>query len=147
MILYNCKMKRLRPFRGTAEVTLTKSILVVEDDDLNAKLLRVVLEESGFSVLLEQMGSTVIERAMAAPPDLFLIDLLLPDISGFSVIRQIRAKSEFAYTPIISVTVLSAPGVERDALSLGANLFIRKPVALKVLLTSIEGQLASAGIN
>ena len=45
---------------------MTKSILVVEDDDLNAKLLRVVLEESGFAVLLEQMGSTVIERASSS---------------------------------------------------------------------------------
>ena len=126
---------------------MPKSILVVEDDDLNAKLLRVVLEASGFHVLLEQRGARVVERAISAPPDMFLIDLLLPDISGFTVIRRIRARNEFAATPIISVTVLSAPEVERDALSLGANLFIRKPVSLNVLLSSIEGQLAGVGLN
>ncbi len=127
----------------TAEAaTVTKSILVVEDDELNAKLLRVVLEASGFSVLLEQMGARVIQRAISAPPDLFLIDLLLPDISGFSVIERIRATDEFAATPIIVVTVLSAAAIERDALSLGADLFIRKPVSINALLAGIKGQLA-----
>ena len=127
---------------GAAENgTVMKSILVVEDDDLNAKLLRIVLEASGFSVQLERKGEPVIRRAISAPPDLFLIDLLLPDISGFSVIRQIRARAEFAATPVISVTVLSAPEVERDAMSLGANLFLRKPVSINLLLNSIKGQL------
>jgi CheY-like chemotaxis protein len=127
--------------------TAMKSILVVEDDDLNAKLLRVVLEGSGFAVSLEQKGGQVIQRAISAPPDLFLIDLLLPDISGFSVIRQIRARAEFASTPVITVTVLSAPEVERDALSLGANLFLRKPVSINLLLTSIKEQLAKASMS
>ena len=134
--------------RGSAEaVTLKKSILVVEDDHLNAKLLQDVLEARGFSVLLERKGSSVIQRAIAAPPDLFLIDMLLPDISGFSVIRNIREMDEFAATPIISVTVLSAPEIERDALSVGANLFIRKPVSLHMLLASIDEQLAKVSLN
>ena len=124
---------------------MKKSILVVEDDDLNAKLLRDVLETSGYSVLLERDGSSVIQRAILAPPDLFLIDMLLPDISGFSVIRSIRELDEFAATPIISVTVLSAPEIERDALLAGANLFIRKPVSLHMLLASINQQLAKLG--
>ena len=73
--------------------------------------------------------------------------MLLPDISGFSVIRNIREMDEFAATPIISVTVLSAPEIERDALSVGANLFIRKPVSLHMLLASIDEQLAKVSLN
>lgn len=124
--------------------SLKKLIQLVEDDFLNGRMFQAVLEGGGFAVANDRQGALALQRALTTPPDLFLIDLMLPDVPGLLLIRQLRGMSQFSTTPIIVVTVLAGEEAERKALEVGANLYLRKPVSITVLLASINAQLGTA---
>ena len=92
-----------------------KRILVVEDNELNMKLLNDVLEAHGYDVLSTGQGAVALEWAKQYHPDLILMDLQLPDISGLDVTRQLKADAATREIPVIAVTAFAMAGDEKKS--------------------------------
>src|SRR5436190_15206745 len=116
-----------------------RTILVIDDDDSLRDTIGVLLEQEGFRALLESDGKAGYERALVTKPDLILVDLRLPTMSGTEVCKQLR--SAHISTPII---VLSAIGEEIDKvllLEIGADDYVVKPFGARELLARIRAVL------
>ena len=121
-------------------------VLVVDDEPQILRVMRTVLPPRGYDVNVASNGEEALEQVRKTPPDLIVLDLVLPDMSGLEVCRQVR---EFSTVPII---VLSAKGLEKDkvaALDLGADDYVTKPPAMEELLARMRAvlrrQLATGG--
>ena len=101
-----------------------KRVLVVEDDVKTADIVRVYLENAGYSVVTALDGEEGINVARTTSPDLIVLDLLLPELSGIEVCRTIRNESQ---VPIIMLTALSTVHDKLTGLELGADDYITKP--------------------
>lgn len=117
---------------------LAKRILIVEDNELNMKLLNDILEAYGYEILKTDRGEEAIELARRAQPDLILLDIQLPDISGLDVSRRLKAEPATCRVPIVAVTAFAMSGDERRALDNGCDAYVTKPVILRDLLALIE---------
>ena len=105
-------------------ILMAKTVLIVEDDRNIADLLRLYLEKEGFEVTMADRGDEALKQFKAAPPNLILLDLMLPKLDGLSVCQQIR---EFSNVPIV---MLTAKGEDMDkilGLEYGADDYITKP--------------------
>lgn len=127
------------PTRATA-----KRILVVEDNELNMKLLNDVLEAHGYEVMSTGRGAVAIEWARQYRPDLVLMDLQLPDLSGLDATRQLKADPETSAIPVIAVTAFAMAGDEKKALDHGCDAYIAKPIVLRDFLNLIGRFIGSA---
>lgn len=116
-----------------------KRILVVEDNELNMKLLNDVLEAHGYAVMSTSRGVIALEWARQYRPDLILMDLQLPDLSGLDVTRQLKADPETHGIPIIAVTAFAMAGDEKKALDHGCDAYVAKPIVLREFLSLIAG--------
>ncbi len=115
------------------------NILVIDDDESLRDTIGIMLEQEGFSPILVSDGKTGYERALAVKPDLMIVDLRLPGMSGIEICKQLRAAS--FKTPII---VLSAVGEEVDKvllLEIGADDYVVKPFGARELLARIRAVL------
>jgi len=116
-----------------------QSILVIDDDESLRDTIAVMLEQEGFQVALAADGRTGLDRALTLKPDLLLVDLRLPALSGMEVCKQLRSSN--VQTPII---VLSAVGDEVDKvllLEIGADDYIVKPFGVREVLARIRAVL------
>lgn len=118
-----------------------KRILVVEDNELNMKLLNDVLEAHGYGVMSTGRGAEAVEWARQYLPDLILMDLQLPDLSGLDATRQLKASPETRHIPVIAVTAFAMAGDERRALDHGCDAYVAKPIILKDFLNLIAGYI------
>ena len=95
---------------GDPPARSAKSVLVVEDNALNLKLLHDILEHNGYAVLVTGSGEAAIEMARQHRPDLILMDIQLPDISGMEATRRLKADDQTRAIPIIAVTAFAMQG-------------------------------------
>jgi two-component system cell cycle response regulator DivK len=123
----------------TASRPAAKRILVVEDNELNMKLLNDVLEAHGYEVMSTGRGAEAVEWARQYRPDLVLMDLQLPDLSGLEATRQLKSDPETADIPVIAVTAFAMAGDEKKALAHGCNAYVAKPIVLRDFLNLIAG--------
>ncbi|HYM73989.1 MAG TPA: response regulator [Stellaceae bacterium] len=124
---------------------VAKRILVVEDNELNMKLLNDVLEAHGYVVLSTGEGAVAIEWARQYRPDLILMDLQLPDMSGLEATRLLKAGPETREIPVVAVTAFAMAGDERKALDNGCDAYIAKPIVLRDFLNLIAGLVGAPG--
>ncbi|NRA64689.1 MAG: response regulator transcription factor [Pseudobacteriovorax sp.] len=118
-----------------------KKILVVEDDPDIRELLKYNLSREGFEVHLAENGLAGLELASELSPDLIILDLMLPQVSGIELCKRIRQKTETANTPII---MLTAKGEEADivfGLGVGADDYMVKPFSVKELIARVYTRL------
>ena len=108
-----------------------KRILIVEDNELNMKLLRDVLEAYGYATITTGEGAAALALAREQRPDLILMDLQLPDISGFDAVRRLKDHEETRTIPIVAVTAFAMVGDERKALTSGCDAYLAKPILLR----------------
>jgi PAS domain S-box-containing protein len=125
-------------------MTTTKppTLLVVDDDELNRDMLGRRLERNGFRVLTAAGGTEALAIIAKRGCDLVLLDVMMPDISGLDVLRTIRATAPSERLPVIMVTARAHSQDVVQALELGANDYVTKPVDLPVALARIRAQLA-----
>jgi two-component system cell cycle response regulator DivK len=124
-------------------VTLRR-ILVVEDNPLNLKLVRDVLQFAGYDVIAAHSGEEGVRAAKADPPDLVLMDLQLPGIDGTETLRRLRQDSLRRDVPVVAVTAFAmAEDRERAALA-GFDGYVEKPISVRDLPGQIEAFLARA---
>ena len=107
--------------------SVQKTVLVVEDNDLNSKLLNDILEYHGYTVVTTRLGEAALELARRHKPDAILMDIQLPDISGMEATRRIKADQETRTIPIIAVTAFAMPGDEANILASGCDAYVAKP--------------------
>lgn len=115
-------------------------ILVVDDIDDNLFLLQTVLETEGYAVDTAGSGGTALAKVKDSPPDLILMDVMMPDMNGYEVTRQIRQNSSLPFMPILMVTAYDSIETGQE-LALGSNSFIRKPIEFNQLLTKVAALL------
>ena len=122
-----------------------KRILIVEDNELNMKLLHDVLEAHGYATVTSREGAAALSLARENQPDLILMDLQLPDVSGFDAVRQLKDHAETRTIPVVAVTAFAMSGDERRALQGGRDAYIAKPIVLRDFLDMVERFVGSAG--
>lgn len=115
-------------------------ILVVDDLMDNLFLLQTVLEAEGYNVELADNGQAALTKVQTSPPDLILLDVMMPDMNGYEVTQQIRQNPEVPYIPILLVTAYDEPKAV-EGLNSGANDFIRKPIDFDELLARVKAFL------
>ncbi|MEO1008997.1 MAG: response regulator transcription factor [Planctomycetota bacterium] len=124
---------------ATASATTeTRTILIVEDERDLADLLEYNLKEAGYATVSARTGQEALVRARASRPDLVLLDLMLPELPGTEVARQLRADAELSRVPIIMLTAKADEIDQVVGLTLGADDYVTKPFSMKVLLARIE---------
>ncbi|HTQ34295.1 MAG TPA: response regulator [Stellaceae bacterium] len=121
-----------------------KRILVVEDNDLNMKLLNDVLEAHGYEVMSTGRGAVAVDWARQFLPDLILMDLQLPDLSGLEATRQLKADPATSGIPVIAVTAFAMAGDEKRALAHGCDAYVAKPIVLREFLNLIARFIGEA---
>lgn len=114
-------------------------ILIAEDHFDSREALRMLLAAFGFDVVEAINGREAVERALEEPPNLILMDVMMPEMDGFEAIRVLREKDETREIPIIAVTALD--GAQEIALNAGADDYVRKPVDIRSLIGLVNGWL------
>ena len=116
-------------------------ILLADDQETTTHFLFDYLTTLGYQVIVARDGVDAVEQCQAKHPNLILMDIQMPVMSGLNAIREIRADTDIAPIPIIALTALAMPGDKKRCLSAGANDYLSKPVNLKKLVTAIEALL------
>ena len=117
---------------------LQRNILIVEDNELNLKLLVDILEHHGYSIFSTRLGEVAVELARQHRPDLILTDIQLPDISGTEAVRRLKADEQTRAIPIVAVTAFAMPGDRANFLASGFDDYVSKPFQILELLKLVE---------
>ncbi len=123
------------------EETKKSTVLVVDDNLQNLELVMAYLEDVDCEILSAEGGPQALEIIRATPPDLVLLDVMMPQISGFEVCKQIKNNPATAHIPVIMVTALSEIGDIERAIDSGTDDFLSKPVNKWELLTRVRTML------
>lgn len=121
---------------------VAKRILVVEDNDLNRKLFCDVLTASGFSVEPCADGELALNAARAFDPDLVIMDIQLPNISGMELIGQMKRDAVLCPVPVLAVTAYAGKGDEDKIRDMGAEGYLSKPVSIGPFMRAVKELLA-----
>ncbi len=115
-----------------------KKVMVIDDDEDFTNLYKTTLRMSGFDTTAVNQSPAAIEMAYLVKPDIFLIDLMMPDIDGFQLCQMIRQDPVLRRIPIIIVTALTDNESKKIAMEAGANDYLSKPFQIDVLKTRIN---------
>jgi two-component system cell cycle response regulator DivK len=118
--------------------------MVVEDNDLNRKLFCDVLKANGFEVAPVADGEVVLETARQESPDLIIMDIQLPGISGVDLITAAKQDAKLRDIPVLAVTAFAAKGDEDRIRSAGAAAYLAKPVSIIPFMNAVKGLLPEA---
>nr|WP_301332596.1 response regulator [Parerythrobacter lacustris] len=131
-----------RDAKGT--VLVAKRILVVEDNDLNRKLFCDVLRANGFEVEPVADGELALNAARAFAPDLAIMDIQLPNISGLDLIAAMKRDTTLADVPILAVTAYAGKGDEERIRDAGAADYLSKPVSIRPFMEAVRALVGEA---
>jgi two-component system cell cycle response regulator DivK len=115
-----------------------KTILYVEDNEMNRKIVRDLLKRTKYQLVEAFDGEEGVAKALELRPDLILMDIQLPKMSGLDATRKLRAEAATANTPIITITSFALSGDEQKAKEAGATAYMAKPYSPFDLLTLIR---------
>ena len=116
----------------------TKKILIFEDNDLNLKLFCDLLESNNYAVVKSADGIDALNLVTKEMPDLILMDIQLPEISGFDITKILKANDTTKHIPIIAVTAFAMKDDEELILSSGCQDYISKPISITPFLAKIK---------
>ncbi len=117
---------------------MTKRVLLAEDEPNIVESLTFLLERAGFDVTVETNGRLALEAAMADLPDVLVLDVMLPDLDGYEVLRQLRADRRAETLPVLMLTAKGQREDREMALKCGADLFITKPFANAEIISAVN---------
>ena len=117
-------------------------VLLAEDNEDNISTLSDYLLTRGYWVVVARNGAEAVERATEEQPDAILMDVQMPAMDGLEATRRIRADADLKAVPIIALTALAMPGDRERCLDAGADVYLSKPVSLRMLVETIEAQLS-----
>ncbi len=117
---------------------MAKKILIVEDNELNMKLFHDLLEAQGYDILETREGLQALSLAREHHPDLILMDIQLPEISGLEVTKWLKEDDELAAIPVVAVTAFAMKGDEERIREGGCEAYISKPISVVHFLDTIR---------
>ena len=117
------------------------TILIVEDNAKNMKLVRDVLQHHGYATLEAETGEAGLQLALTRRPDLVLMDIQLPDIDGATVLAGIREDRSLDAMPVLAVSASVMPDEQRRIVHSGFDGFIAKPISIKPFLAAVQRAL------
>lgn len=123
---------------------MAKTVLIVEDNELNMKLFHDLLEAHGYRTLQSRNGFDAMEIARANRPDLILMDIQLPEVSGLEVTKWIKEDDELKAIPVIAVTAFAMKGDEERIRQGGCEAYISKPISVVKFLETVRSYLGDA---
>lgn len=118
--------------------------MIVEDNELNMKLFNDLLESRGYATVLTRSGFEALDLARDHHPDLILMDIQLPEVSGLEVTKWLKEDDNLAAIPVIAVTAFAMKGDEERILQGGCEGYISKPISVAHFLETIEGYIGPA---
>ncbi|WP_079204831.1 MULTISPECIES: response regulator transcription factor [Pseudomonas] len=121
---------------------MSKTVLIADDEPNIVISLEFLLEQAGYQVLVAHDGQEALEAIERQPPDLVLLDVMLPRLSGFDVCQKIRENPDWQHMRVVMLTAKGREVEISKGLALGANAYITKPFSTQELLAQIGAQLA-----
>ena len=118
-----------------------RTVLVVEDDALLRRMISIFLCAAGYRVCAAEDGLSGLALARDERPDLVLLDLMLPELDGWEVLRRIKGDARTAAIPVLVLTASVDPPLTEHALRLGATRFLAKPIDSRVLVKHVDDVL------
>ena len=112
---------------------MKEKILIVEDSPLNMKLLEMVLRAKSYTLLKATDGEEALDIAVREQPDLIIMDIQLPKMSGLEVVRRLRETPAFSHTPIIAITAYAMKGCKKRIIESGCDAYLSKPINTREL--------------
>jgi two-component system cell cycle response regulator DivK len=117
---------------------MTSTILIVEDNELNMKLFRDLLEAHGYDTLEAKNGKDALKLIRDHHPDLIIMDMQLPEVSGLEVTRQIKNDDEIKTIPVVAVTAFAMKGDEEKFRAGGCEAYIAKPISVTGFVETVK---------
>jgi len=123
---------------------MTKSVMIVEDNELNMKLFNDLLEAKGYRTIQTRNGMEALDLAREYNPDLILMDIQLPEVSGLEVTKWLKEDDNLHTIPVIAVTAFAMKGDEERIRQGGCEAYISKPISVAKFLETIETYIGAA---
>lgn len=123
---------------------MSKTVLIVEDNELNMKLFGDLLEAHGYLTLKTGNGIEAIEIARTKRPDLIIMDIQLPEVSGLDVTRWLKEDDDLKAIPVIAVTAFAMKGDEERIREGGCEAYLSKPISVAKFLETVRTYLLAA---
>ncbi|MEM8701655.1 MAG: response regulator [Pseudomonadota bacterium] len=120
---------------------MAKTVLIVEDNELNMKLFHDLLEAHGYNTLQTRTGIEALQLARDHHPDLILMDIQLPEVSGLEVTKWIKEDDTISSIPVIAVTAFAMKGDEERIRQGGCEAYISKPISVAKFLETVRAYL------
>ncbi len=141
----NKEASRAAAHRGaTGRVSMSKKVLIVEDNELNMKLFHDLLDSQGYETLQTREGLQALALARQHRPDLILMDIQLPEISGLEVTKWLKDDEELNHIPVVAVTAFAMKGDEERIRQGGCEAYISKPISVAHFLETVRKHLGAA---
>ena len=126
---------------------MPKTVLIVEDNELNMKLFNDLLQAHGYNTLLAKDGRVVLEMARKNRPDLILMDIQLPEISGLEITKMLKADDDLCAIPVVAVTAFAMKGDEQKIRNGGCDGYIAKPISVASFLQTVSRFLEPQAVH
>jgi two-component system cell cycle response regulator DivK len=117
---------------------MSKTVLIVEDNELNMKLFNDLLETRGCKIVQTRSGVEAVELARLHRPDIILMDIQLPEVSGLQVTQWLKDDEELRSIPVIAVTAFAMKGDEEKMLQGGCEAYLSKPISVAKFFETID---------
>jgi two-component system cell cycle response regulator DivK len=127
-----------RSAQGQGTLPMPKTVLIVEDNELNMKLFHDLLQANGFETIETRNGIEALDLARKHKPDLILMDIQLPEVSGLEVTKWIKEDDELKAIPVIAVTAFAMKGDEERIREGGCEAYLSKPISVAKFLETVR---------
>jgi len=114
-----------------------KKVMIVEDNELNMKLFNDLLQAQGYGTIQVMDGKDVVKQARQNRPNLIIMDIQLPGVSGVELTRQIKADPELKDTPVLAVTAFAMKGDQDKIMESGCDGYLSKPISVPIFLETV----------
>jgi len=115
-----------------------KTVLIVEDSELNMRLFNDLLEAFGYRTVKTRDGRTAVQLARENMPDLIVMDIQLPEISGLEITDRLKKDTQLKNIPVVAVTAFAMRGDEQKILAAGCDAYLSKPISVTTFLETIR---------
>jgi len=123
---------------------MTKTVMIVEDNELNMKLFHDLLDAHGYETLQTRDGTQALSLAKLHRPDLILMDIQLPEVSGLEVTKWLKDDDELRSIPVVAVTAFAMKGDEERIREGGCEAYISKPISVAAFLETVRHFIGDA---
>ena len=133
-----------RPAESPGPQPMTKTVLIVEDNELNMKLFHDLLDAHGYRTLQTRNGMEALALAREHRPDLILMDIQLPEVSGLEVTKWLKEDDQLRKIPVVAVTAFAMKGDEERIREGGCEAYISKPISISTFLETVRQFIGEA---